>query len=523
MLRRLAFLNLLHRRILEPPPPSQSLLPLEVWEQVLEELSDEELLIALRVCSAFNDRCVVIYLARSSISQTSLATGNLNIESTLLPVLQLSRLTPQINTLVCSFSPLRVLRNMTFLRDLIIRSHTIGELQLSFEYDLLNAHTIDTAFPYPQHALQNEFCNVLRAMVAKTAGPVVIITSGGIYRIHRCDVLHWEFRYFTHGSHSVREIGRMDRARFGLKPAGAKPHLSILVWRRGMRKRFHHLDSLYGVNVRSIPGGLDGTNAFTLITFISDKHQMWSLDLGAAWFWRGQLRGTQLTTILPHITLPSISSLDLHEDIDPTVFGEFLLRHPKISEISYRAKEPKEIKSGIKPPRWPRPRLLTSQPLALPSLTHLSSNYYNVNVTQMIPLLNSFGLSPHLYHIKMPFKRSSPAHIASLKRTLRCLSLQTGLLTIEVDGRFASDRRWMAVDDEERQIVGCLYSVDCVELDAYSGADLQLLLPWLAMLPALRRVVLWLSSVRDADTPVGVSTLSEVRAALPWVPQISYL
>jgi hypothetical protein len=173
-------------------------LPLEIWELVLEALTDEALLTAALVCAAFNDRCIAIYLRRNNlVFPEANSTESWSIGSHLLSVFQLSRLTPQIHTLCCHFWAFRVLRDMKFLRGFIRRSHEITELRLSVPSHLMNLHDIDILFPYSQRALLTEFIHVIRDMVAKATAPVLVILRGSIYRVRPCNIAEWGLRYFS--------------------------------------------------------------------------------------------------------------------------------------------------------------------------------------------------------------------------------------------------------------------------------------------------------------------------------------
>jgi hypothetical protein len=168
-----------------PIAPSRSIqwpagIPPELWDLVFEELTNESLLAAAHACSAFNDRCIPIYLARNYVTYDKLSTGRLEIWSHLLPILQLSRRTPPLHTLVCSFWVYNTLGNLRFLRELVLRSDQLQELDISFPYNIADLHTRDPLFPL-QRPLLTELDSILRAMAAKSAGPVIVVFRGGIH------------------------------------------------------------------------------------------------------------------------------------------------------------------------------------------------------------------------------------------------------------------------------------------------------------------------------------------------------
>ncbi|KAJ7437929.1 hypothetical protein B0H11DRAFT_2294125 [Mycena galericulata] len=145
------------QRLPDPMPPSQTRIPSELWELIFEELSG-----AMRRESS------------TEYFTGTLSTGALSISSDLLPILQLSRLTPRLHTLVCRFWAFDVLRNLRSLRSFLLRSVEIQTLLISFYKDVVTAHENDTLFPYSQATLLTELGSIFRAMAAKTSTPVVI-------------------------------------------------------------------------------------------------------------------------------------------------------------------------------------------------------------------------------------------------------------------------------------------------------------------------------------------------------------
>ncbi|KAJ7455757.1 hypothetical protein FB451DRAFT_638354 [Mycena latifolia] len=473
-------------------------LPLEVWELVFEQLSDEGLKTAACVCSAFNDRCIVLYLGRHDIHPDTLATGALRIHSPLLSVLQLSRLAPQIHTLVCRFWAFRVLRDMKLLRDFIRRSHSIKELHLSFADDLLHAYTIDTIFPYSPHTLATEFCDVIRAMVAKTVAPVVVIIAGHIYRVRPSDLERWGFRYFFPWTLCLAHIAWVDRAWYALHPEHAEPHILLPVW---SEKGIRCPEALGSVSVRCVP---TAAGPLTLITF--EKDAALSLTLGPS-LYDDAIPSAELSIILPFITLTSLRNLYIEEDVDRAALHEFLLRHPTIASIWHEAKETdRNLSQG---------GLLTSSPLVLPSLADIAC----VDIDQLIPLLNSFGLSPRLAWIGIRLSRDTAPQVAALKRGLRRLSLHTTPTELHISPSRDESGGQLPIDIEERQILGCLYCVRWVHMCVYNVSGVQSLIPWLAMLPALARLKfsIWSHRGPPPDGDATASALEAVRVGLPWV------
>ncbi|KAJ6556856.1 hypothetical protein DFH09DRAFT_1164623 [Mycena vulgaris] len=522
----LATLSILLNRSRRPhraTPSSTAHLPLEVWDLVLEELGDDSLRIAARVCSAFNDRAIAIQLERNGISSQSIGSGVLHLHSHLLHILQLSRVIPPIHTLVCRFWVFRVFRDMKFLRHFIQRSQEITELHLSFSYSLFHVHRLETLFPYSQHALLTEFCGVLRAMASKTVGPVIVIANSQVYRVRRCDLAIWGLRYLIQFQWRPFGAHWIDWTLFALGRDFTRPYLLLLAPRRGLMRRFKYMWELRSINIRVVPAVSEATEPFTLVAFDSDIES--TVGFGTSGH-RGDIPGSHLTTIIPHITLPALQELRITQDVDPTALTEFLDRHPTIRRILYEIDSAVDVgdPGAERSDGSLKRRLLTSTPIALPSLESLRCN----DAGHILPLLDTFGLSPHLFSLRLSFKHHSPAHLTGLKRGLRRLSLRSTPLRLDIGAWGVAENPWQPIDDAGRQIVGCLWCVDHVRISGRTPADLQLLILWLGMLPALLRLELVIFSLNPPDghhdyDALRSAALQEAQMALPRVPQIVIL
>ncbi|KAJ7777679.1 hypothetical protein DFH07DRAFT_1056458 [Mycena maculata] len=300
------------QRTRRPISASRPRLPPELWDHVLDQLSDEDLFIAARVCTGFNERCIVIYFERRHISRDVSAAATLAISSDLLPVFQLWHLTPQIHTLVCRFWSFHILRNLGILRDLIARCDEIQEISLFFHRNVVDAHETDTIFPYPQQALLTAVADTMRAMTAKSTKPVVIVDSTvNVLGHFRSDNLKdWP------------RLGRrswMDDTRFTVKACKSHPSLCKLVWRSGgqQNRLYAYIRDIHCISVVS-----HTAEPFTLVTVNKDTRS--ELTLGRSSFDPNKASPAELNIILPHISLPSLDSLFIREDIDPAILGQFL-------------------------------------------------------------------------------------------------------------------------------------------------------------------------------------------------------
>ncbi|KAJ7084662.1 hypothetical protein C8R44DRAFT_821848 [Mycena epipterygia] len=282
-----------------------------------------------------------------------------------------------------------------------------------------------------------------------------------------------------------------------------EPNLLLPVWSSRSGQEFKDIRDFDSVHVRVVATRSKEAGPLTLIRFGRDAKS--SLSLGEHPIFReGTIRGSELTRIIPLITIPALRVLRIHQDVDTTALHQFLCRHPTIDSIHYGVEE------------TDGQQLLTRAPLVLPSLSVLFCS----DAVQMIPLLNTLGLSPQLSDIQIIFNRHTPAQVDSFKRGLRRLSLHTAPTFLHI---FVWVRQLdpLPVDDEERLIIGCLYSVHSVHLKAKGTPEVQEPVRWLRMLPALAHLELDISSlhesVADVSATARASTLDMVRAELPSV------
>ncbi|KAJ7667022.1 hypothetical protein B0H17DRAFT_1252130 [Mycena rosella] len=378
---------------------------------------------------------------------------------------------------------------MKYLGDFIRRLDGIQQLHLYFAGNLLNSHTIDTIFPYSPHDLLTEFFDVIRGVVEKLGAPVVVLIDGKIYRALPRDLADWGLRYSLYWEHLFGKIGWVDRAQFLLTNKG-DPHLFIPVCRPNMRQEIEYTRHLHSVNVRAIPPASAVNKAFTFVTLETDTTT--TLYFGPSRYYKkAALCGPELNTVIPHIMLPSLRTLNINHNVDPTVLHDFLCRHFTIVSIDYRVAPgaPTAHADTEQDHLLPR-RILTSSPLALPSLSHLSFS----EVVQMIILLDTFHLStlvsPASPQLKLP------------PSSVRCVGCRCTWL-------------WLP----STSLYGCSYGIRCVHIRAGEMSEVQPFIPWLEMLPALTRLEVSVFSWLAEESVIASATASELeklRAALPW-------
>ncbi|KAJ7777680.1 hypothetical protein DFH07DRAFT_951329 [Mycena maculata] len=152
--------------------------------------------------------------------------------------------------------------------------------------------------------------------------------------------------------------------------------------------------------------------------------------------------------------------------------------------------------------------------MAHPGLTALRCH----DPTGLELVLDVFEWSPQLRTIGCSLHRQSPDAVAALQRAMRRLSFIPTSICLDIFVGSSVRKGWEPIGDAERQIVGCLYTVSSVKVHAFSVHDIQLRIPWLAMLPCVAR--LEMSVWPDGPADDRASLIEEARAALPRIPDI---
>ncbi|KAJ7510762.1 hypothetical protein B0H11DRAFT_1956020 [Mycena galericulata] len=495
--------------------PSRPCLFPELWEFVFHELGDEDLLLAACVCSTFNDRCIPIYFERKGVTREAFTTGTIIILSDHLRGLHLSRLTPPLHSLTCHFGAFKILRHLKILRGVLDRCNEIRELSVVFPVDVINAHAHDT---YTQEMLLAELGRTLRAMTARTSTPFVIDRRADTYTIGR-----WGFPAFqglaiiSGGDLWVRRNlglrGIRNQARSDSKRGSRKDKFAVETdWARPTLRAFaldNASDSDHYLGLWSIHGlWVDSGKPKPTLLITLNNHSAERLRLGRTHLSDPVASAAELEFILPHINLPRLTRVEITESISREKLRDFLVRHPTILSIHYE------------PFLRPQVDKLLNHPLVVPALVNLSCTLAHISL-----LLDTFGLSPHLETITVYFKRTSAQDVVDVKRALRRLSLIPNSILFWIGVGNHSKRPWAPISDEEGQIVGCLYAISTLRISADAIADARIMIPWLAMLPSLRHLNIyiykeWKENPVVNNSPEDLLFVEEARSALPWVPVI---
>ncbi|KAJ6537992.1 hypothetical protein B0H19DRAFT_1382599 [Mycena capillaripes] len=480
---------------------ARDLLPMELWELVFESLLDEDLLVAARVCSAWNDRCVRMFLLRSGFSRLESTTG-LILDSHELPALQLSLIPLPLRTLACRPWGSVLMRDLRCIQDFVSRSRDIEQLNLTF---CCNFTRIHVAHGLSCSAMRAEFCDVLRAMAQKTSGPLIMISNSEIYLVDHQDLAKWWPRQREYRSLSnLQRLPLIKKVRTVLTRRTPRSDFSLLVGQRGKKQAFVCLSSVHTVEMRSVhPGSSPQVlPPFTLLTF--DEKTQYKLVIG----WHSSadpwISSERLNTVLPYVHLPALETIRIGVVLDPMAFTQFLAAHDRIREIQLERGAPAHV------PR--ADEMLTSAPVALPNLTRVLCTA----AADLALLLNSVHPPPNLTGVTIDFACATPSDALAFKRALRRLSLHTGDVVLCLDLRTSACTGPGWPDSDDRLIASVLYCVGrlCIEFSAED--DVRSLLPWAACLSRLRSLhMVCRKTIRQTS-----SLLQEAKEALPWVSEV---
>ncbi|KAJ7493655.1 hypothetical protein FB451DRAFT_1490905 [Mycena latifolia] len=494
--------------------PQNLIVPLEVWDIVFHELADTDLLRAAVVCRAFNTLCISIHLGRYNNSAVSLASGKLSTFSHIIPRLQLSY-RPEITQLVCHFWSAGVYQNLVSLRDLIKRSNTLREIILTFSGDLFNAHRFAQRTPYSQLDVLRLFCTMLSTMASKAPGPVIVAFPDGLFTCRAKDITSWrlDLLQFNSGMRPHVLIERMGRAFRSTPPAFSWTTIRL---HNGKTSRGRALTKIHSVNVLSVQhdNGPGPFRSYSIIIF--NISYITSISLYRC----DDIPPEQWTAILPNLTLPALQEFIVATDgIEPTILGEFLVRHEKLEKFDYCP--------------WPPNGGTAFSPIGLPIAHPSLANIVTSGVENTNRVMECLHRSPLLDSLKIGFVGGDTTSIAGLNSTFRLISqrphnahirLELILFAEDSDG---TDARTPFMDDEAVDIVRTLHCIWSVELTSRTaGAGLRTL-PWVALLPSLRRAAFhlnirgWNPRRREDDVQAELTDfMGQARATLPHVQEI---
>ncbi|KAJ6527516.1 hypothetical protein B0H19DRAFT_542237 [Mycena capillaripes] len=472
------------------PKEPHCILPFELWELVLDDLTNDGLLQTACVCRGFNDLSLAIYFRRHDITAE---TKSLDVPSYILRALHLSCGTPGFHGLRCKFRTFDVLRHMRSLREVVAKYPDLTHISLEWSDNLFYGHRYDRKIPYASRALVTMLRDVLLTVIHKRGGPVIFLNYGNIYRFEPKEFSRWRLHPADNTSCGRGLIARakstlQDNTRCSIPAVELHTHPGERV----------DVTQIVELTVRSIRIGSGPMDRFTVVAL-----WMGSLVLQPT----KSLSSAELSIILPHMVVPGLKTLYLRTDaISPVALAQFVSCHDiRLIEFNPYGADNSSVPATV--------TRLCSPVAVLPNLTHLCAT----DGFALAALLDAFE-SPRMSTISLQVHRSTPIHIVGLKTGLRRLSLRTHPITLKLSTTLASGVH-VHVENDERSIVGTLYCVECVCLMDANLRAATSILSWLTMLPALRQLELRLDrSIRlNCDQLELENFLAEARAALPRV------
>ncbi|KAJ7702646.1 hypothetical protein B0H17DRAFT_118197 [Mycena rosella] len=477
--------------IRDPPGSEHSSLPMELWDLVFQHLPDTALLITAAVCRFFNERCILIQLLTNGIAMHSVLAGDLDVDSHLLAALQRSFFIAPIVRLVCRFPDptLEVGRHLRILEDIIGRSQGLQQVDLHFSGDLLQA-----AYEGSLDTVVVAFREVICALSAKRSGPAIFLDSLQTLACWPGDLRAWQFHECLFTLHAPNARAKKIRWLQRLALTNQQHSSRTVENHSGESFPSFTIARMQSVHMRSL-GSLSGpVNSCTLI--VNDAETRRRLWLGGKDF---PLSSAELTSILPHLTLPKLADLHIHErTINPSILSDFLRRHPAIARISYTPEQPRLSDILVEPP------------VELPELIYIGSH-----AAQTIPQLLD-GLAPSSpEEIGVPFIRRTRSTRTELKAALRSIAARRSrtclVLTVE---DVTND--YIPLDSEEKTIAQSLRCVNAAVVRVHGIDQARSVLPWLVQLPALRRLAFNFTRLVEVEEQTLVEKFrSEVIAILP--------
>ncbi|KAF8200515.1 hypothetical protein K438DRAFT_1933070 [Mycena galopus ATCC 62051] len=247
-------------------------------------------------------------------------------------------------------------------------------------------------------------------------------------------------------------------------------------------------------------------------TVIVPHPPIFALNLGGyGWGAQNALTSAEITALLPYLSFPRLQTLHIEtESIDPGALGEFLLRHSEISCLSY---EPSEGIDSIP--------LLIDPPIAHPGLRKL---FVGTRITDFLPLLDRVTVSPLLSEFAFPYSRDSASGITALKFTIRHIAERTSQLESELTIHLRIDgRNTRALDAGEQSLARALLNVHHIRIECRSFESAWTMFPWLALLPALRKLEFRYMKKRPGLELAAqmAQFLKDARSKLPHVAEVN--
>ncbi|KAJ6476467.1 hypothetical protein C8R47DRAFT_1323597 [Mycena vitilis] len=494
------------------PPPTTAALPKEIWENIFYYIDAEGFRAAAAVCRVFNELAGMMYLVTRGVPRESLITGKLEIASPLILALNTVMgaslfFPPTVTRLAVQFydhendfgEHLRALGNV------VLQCPKLEHLDLRFPQGAFCSHSPSETSDGLTEDEVDQRCNWFHdIMLAMAQGPVVCIDPR---RAFCCQPLDLCTKQFAPNYLAPRPRTMRSRNLFGLSQSTqSRP------WRQRIpetdpnaaARGTYQWPDVKSVAVRRIRSSSDAHPPYTLV--LTNEELVQQLHLGRQEHQSKRrhlyLSGGQTNRILPHLTLRHLRSLVLHtEEIDPEILGQFLMRHETLEKLRYSG-----LDSGS------QPSILATPQVNLPGLKYLGSD----STIALSALLDAIRPSERqTISLEFPADGASKTELKNHRALLRQIAARRAEdTTLEISATFPDTHQ---PNQEEEAIARSLLCVSSVKvISRWDIACMDGLVPWLAVLPALKRVEFTMPYLNVGEA--WDKLLDQASTALPNLP-----
>nr|GAT58276.1 predicted protein [Mycena chlorophos] len=481
-----------------PPRPAGVILPAELWEVVLDQLSDEGLLAASRICLVLNELSIRMYFHRNNVD---LSVPPLRIRSNLARSLFLLACEPVgLKSLHVMFWRYGRGHTLLYLHEIAQKFPSLREIRLDIDANVLGRQFEEMLAGHKQairpEIILDAWWRLIRVVAMRGGGPLVLVAGGAL---HRCDASVMSrskivFEKRKMGVYTYRETNIVKRAYRALKGKRGSElyrsqdvelcaYLEIAVKAGDVR-----VEKVDKVHLRPVVGLQDGA---TLLEFESKSLRVAPNKSSSA---------AQLSAILPQLRVPGLKTLVLGTlDISPGALSQFLANHYRISRIILDCPwDPAE-----------RGPLRLCEPAAamgwLPSIDLVC----HTDIRGIGALLDMYGASHDPTRIATTLYRETAAQRAALAETLEHIATSTQgnetHLLLNIPLNFA---KTLKIEESEAAALGRLLGTREVLIMTDSLEDARAALAWVAHLPSVFKFD-WLWPVAGSGGPPAPTVTAE--------------
>ncbi|KAF7321045.1 hypothetical protein HMN09_00191800 [Mycena chlorophos] len=495
-----------------PPRLASVILPAEVWEVILDQLSDEGLLAASRLCLVLNELAIRMYFHRNNVD---LSTPPLRIRSNLARSLFLLACEPVgLKSLHVIFWRYGRGHTLLYLHEIAQKFPSLREIRLDLDVNVLGRQFEEMLAGCKQairpEVILDAWWKLIRVVSMRGGGPLVLVAGGAL---HRCDVSVLSrskivFENKKTGNYTYRETSIVKRAYKALKGKRGMElyrtqevelcaYLDVAVKAGNVR-----VEKVDKVHLRPIVGFQDRDGA-TLLEFESKSLRLAPNESFSA---------AQLSAILPQLRVPGLKTLVLGTlEISPGALSQFLANHYRISRIILAC--PWDSDAAARGP------LRLCEPAAAVGFLPSIDLVCHTDIRGIGALLDMYGASHDPTRIATTLHRETAAQRAALVETLEHIATttqgnETHLLLNIPPGFAATPKVEDSEHDSEAAALGRLRGTREVLIMTDSLEDARAALAWVAHLPSSSEAVFkfdWLWPAAGPDARAGGPTAEEMK------------